>query len=527
TVSQKIIDESERERLIKIVKQKLPKESGAIIRTLANGISKEKIEEDLENVLNLWKKINLQITQYKDNESRLIYEDYGIGNSTFITISHITFCASLPFPGGNMSKIAFITLGCKANQFETQAMELLCREAGHQLVSSDGFADIYIVNSCAVTSNAGKKSRQEMRAARKRNPDALIAACGCYSQLAAKELLEAGDADLVGDNKDHRAFLDAVLEKDVGKTVFSDFAGFETLPAGNLDGRTRALLKIEDGCDNFCAYCIIPYLRGRVRSVTEDFALSEARRLSEEGFCEIVLTGIEIASYGKDLPGNPTLDQLIAAIAEAVPNTRLRLGSLEPRIVTDAFCENLAEHPNVCPHFHLSLQSGSDGVLKRMGRKYDTALFREVCHRLRKYFPDCAITTDIICGFPGETQEEFEETMAFCREIRFDKVHVFPYSIRTGTRAARMKDQLPRAEKESRARKLLSLCTSISAEILSEKVGNTYHVLFETQEDGVFTGYTENYHPFAMEGADLSGKILPVRVEGVDGEKLTGSPMHP
>ena len=423
-----------------------------------------------------------------------------------------------------MSKIAFITLGCKANQFETQAMELLCREAGFDVVSSDDFSDIYIVNSCAVTSNAGKKSRQEMRAARKRNPDALVAACGCYSQLAAKELLEAGDADLVGDNKDHRAFLKAVFEKAVGKTVFSDFSGFEALPAGNLDGRTRALLKIEDGCDNFCAYCIIPYLRGRVRSVEEAFAVSEARRLSEEGFSEIVLTGIEIASYGKDLPGHPTLDTLIAAIAAAVPGTRLRLGSLEPRIVTDAFCENLAAYSNLCPHFHLSLQSGSDGVLKRMGRKYDTALFREVCHRLRKYFPDCAITTDIICGFPGETQEEFEETMAFCREIRFDKVHVFPYSIRTGTRAARMKDQIPRTEKESRARTLLALCSSISGEILSEKVGNVYQVLFETEENGFFTGYTENYHPFRMKGDNLSGKILKVRVDGVDGDHLFGSP---
>lgn len=423
-----------------------------------------------------------------------------------------------------MHRIAFITLGCKANQFETQAMELLCREAGYQVVSSDDFADIYIINSCAVTSNAGKKSRQEMRAARKRNPEALVAACGCYTQLAAKELLSSGDADLVGDNRDHRAFLQAVWNKLSGQTVFSDFVGFEPLPAGNLAGRTRALLKIEDGCDNFCAYCIIPYLRGRVRSVSEDYAVAEACRLSAEGFSEIVLTGIEIASYGKDLPGQPTLDTLVCSIAKAVPATRLRLGSLEPRIITDDFCKALAAHPNVCPHFHLSLQSGSDGVLKRMGRKYDTALFREVCSRLRRYFPDCAITTDIICGFPGETPVEFEETMSFCRDIRFDKVHVFPYSIRTGTRAARMPEQIPRAEKERRARTLLALCSGISSEILQEKHGNYYYVLFETEENGMFLGYTENYHSFAMAGENLSGKVCKVQVEGLEGDRLTGSP---
>jgi len=419
-------------------------------------------------------------------------------------------------------RIAFITLGCKTNQFETQAMELLAREAGLEVVDSDREADLYIVNSCAVTANAGKKSRQEMRAARKRNPSATIAACGCYTQLAADELLQSGDADLVSDNRDHKAFLQAALEKAGGK-LFTGEEFFEALPAGNLAGRTRALLKIEDGCNNFCTYCVIPYLRGRVRSADPDFLLSEAGRLSEEGFREIVLTGIEIASYGIDLAGKPTLGRLIADLCQAAPSSRFRLGSLEPRTVTEEFCSLLSPLSNLCPHFHLSLQSGCDKTLKAMNRHYDTALFREVVLRLRRFFPGCAVTTDIITGFPGETEEDFAATLAFAKEMRFDKVHVFPFSARKGTRAVRLPDQVLRETREERGRILNRACSAIAAEALQHHIGQTYRVLFETPEpDGFYLGYTENYHPFKAKGTELSGKLFPVVVEGVEGETLIG-----
>jgi len=420
-------------------------------------------------------------------------------------------------------RIAFITLGCKTNQFETQAMELLAREAGLEVTDPDREADIYIVNSCAVTANAGKKSRQEMRAARKRNPAATVAACGCYTRLASDELLESGDADLISDNRDHRAFLDAVLEKARG-ALFTEKECFELLPAGNLAGRTRALLKIEDGCNNFCTYCVIPYLRGRVRSAAPDYLLSEAGRLSEEGFREIVLTGIEIASYGTDLPGKPSLGSLISSLCRIAPASRFRLGSLEPRTVTEEFCSLLAPLGNLCPHFHLSLQSGCDKTLKAMNRHYDTALFREVVARLRRYFPACAITTDIITGFPGETEEDFQATLHFAEEMRFDKVHVFPFSARKGTRAVRLPDQVLRETREERGRILNRVCTAIAAEALKNHIGRQYRVLFETVEaDGRFLGYTENYHPFKASGTDLAGRLLPVRVEGIEGEALVGS----
>ena len=422
-----------------------------------------------------------------------------------------------------MSTIAFITLGCKTNQFETQAMELLCRDRGLTVVDPDQPADIYIVNSCAVTSNAGKKSRQELHAARRRNPSALIAVCGCYAELAREELISSGDADVVSGNKDHQAFLDAVLEKEKTLVMSEEkAASFENLPAGNLAGRTRALLKIEDGCTNFCAYCIIPYLRGRVRSIDPAFAESEVRRLSAEGFREIVLTGIEIASYGLDLPDKPTLADLILRLSSAAGDTRLRLGSLEPRTVTEDFCRKLAPLSNLCPHFHLSLQSGCDTVLRRMGRKYDTALFTEVVERLRRTFPNAAVTTDIITGFPGETDEEFQTTCDFCEKIRFDKVHVFPYSIRTGTRAARMENQIPRAEKERRARVLGRLTAAISEEVLNREIGREAVVLFESEENGVTSGYTENYHLFTLPESGLTGRVARVRIEKVDDHALTG-----
>ena len=355
---------------------------------------------------------------------------------------------------------AFHTLGCKVNQYETQAMEELLLAKGHTLVPFEEKADVYIINSCTVTAVSDKKSRQAVRQARRRAPEAVVALCGCYPQVSPEEAAKL-DADLIGGSGDRQGFLD-LLESMAGrkeKTVTVDNAlhrrAFEALPAGGLEGRTRAMLKAEDGCTNFCAYCIIPYARGPVRSLPLDQAEEEARRLAAAGYRELVLTGIELSSYGRDLPGRPSPAELIEKVCQAAPQLRVRLGSLEPRTVTEEFCQRLKALPNLCPHFHLSLQSGCDATLARMKRKYDTARFYESAALLRKHFDNPGITTDLIVGFPGETEEEFSQTLDFIRKCAFSQMHIFPYSRRQGTPAAAMPGQLSNAEKAQRAQRCL------------------------------------------------------------------------
>ncbi len=414
-------------------------------------------------------------------------------------------------------KYAVYTLGCKVNQYETQAIEALLRERGFEPAEKD--ADVVIVNTCAVTAESGRKSRQAIRRLQSKNPGALTAVCGCFSQLEPEEISALG-ADIVFGSGDKRAFVDAIVKAMPARNVDDPFRRrvFEPLPAGAVSGRTRAMLKIEDGCDNFCTYCVIPYTRGRVRSLPLEDCAKAAGDLAARGFKEIVVTGIEIASYGKDLPGKPGLADAIEAAAQAAPEVRIRLGSLEPTVVTEEFCRRLAALGNVCPHFHLSLQSGCDDTLKRMNRKYDTAAFYAVCERLRKYFPGCGLTADLICGFPGESEADFAGTLAFIEKCGFLFVHAFPYSVRPGTRAADMPDQLDRAEKEDRVRRAGEVIARMRRRYLESWVGKSVEVLFEN----VHMGHSGQYCPVRVEAAAERGTVRSVHVTGTDGESLFG-----
>ena len=328
-------------------------------------------------------------------------------------------------------KIGFYTLGCKVNQYETQAMEQMLLSMGHETGTLKDACQAYIINTCSVTAVADKKNRAVIRRVRRENPEAVLAVCGCYTQHAA-EKLEGLGIDVVGGSAQRQEFLEKVLEavETRQKATVLDTAlkrrGFEVLPAGGLEGRTRAMLKVQDGCVNFCSYCIIPYTRGPVRSAPLELAVEQARELKRQGYREIVITGIEVASWGVDLPGKPSLETLIAGVCRAVPDLRVRLGSLEPRIITEDFCAQMAQLPNLCPQFHLSMQSGCDTVLARMRRKYDTARYLESVELLYDSFPGCAVTTDMIVAFPGETEAEFAESLSFIQKCRFADMHIFP-----------------------------------------------------------------------------------------------------
>ena len=369
-----------------------------------------------------------------------------------------------------MMKIAFYTLGCKANQFETQALERLFTEHGHEIVPFDDFADVYVVNTCTVTAMSDRKSRTAARRCKKINPEAKLILCGCYAQVKAEEAKEACGADAVIGTPDKSRIVSIVeeLAPDGVRDLWHEAPPlFDLLPAGGLSGRTRALLKIQDGCKNFCTYCLIPFARGPERSMPFDLAVEEAQKLAVEGYREIVLTGIEISAYGRDLPGRPGLITLIEALCKAAPGCRIRLGSLEPRTVTEDFARRCAALPNLCPHFHLSLQSGCDKTLHNMNRHYTAAEYKTACDLLRQYMPLCGLTTDLIVGFPGETEEDFAESLRFVERCGLGKVHVFPYSRREGTPAAARPDQTPGPVKTDRAARLAEVCDGIRDEILA------------------------------------------------------------
>ena len=422
-------------------------------------------------------------------------------------------------------KIAFYTLGCKANQFETQALERLFAERGHEIVPFDGFADVYVVNTCTVTALSDKKSRNAARRCKKCNPAARLVLCGCYAQVNPQEARALCGADAVIGTPDKSRVVSIVeeLAPDGVRDLWHEAPPlFDVLPAGGLSGRTRALLKVQDGCRNFCTYCLIPFARGPERSMPFDTAVSEARRLAEEGYREIVLTGIEISAYGRDLPGRPGLISLIEALCQAAPGCRIRLGSLEPRTVTEDFARRCAALPNLCPHFHLSLQSGCDRTLRAMNRHYTAGEYKAACGLLRQYLPGCGLTTDLIVGFPGETREDFEESLRFVTECGLGKVHVFPYSRRQGTRAASMPGQLSQAEKAARSQQAIRVCRALEQKDLEARVGQTYDVLFEQQEDGWFTGHIPEYCLVKARGEDLHNRVLPVKITGFEEETLIG-----
>ena len=423
-------------------------------------------------------------------------------------------------------RVAICTLGCKVNQYETQAMEQELLRRGHTLADFEEEADAYVVNTCSVTAVSDKKSRQMLRRAKKRNPAAVVAACGCYSQTHTEEAEGLG-IDLVAGSGDRMNFLD-LLEQAAQERrciVQVDEAlkrrDFEVLPAGGMAERTRAMLKVEDGCVNFCSYCIIPYARGPIRSLPMEEARRQLLQLSAEGYREVVITGIEICGYGKDLKDGTDIVDLIEMAAETAPDMRIRLGSLEPRTVTEEFCRRLSKCENLCPHFHLSLQSGSDATLKRMNRKYDTARFMESVELLRAHFPGVAITTDLITGFPEETEEEFSETLRFIRAVGFADMHIFPYSIRPGTPAAKMA-QVEKSVKEERAARAAAVAAEMHREYLLSCVGQTFEVLFEQEKAGRFMGHAKNYMPVSLEGTDLHNKVLSVEITALHGDGLTG-----
>ena len=423
-------------------------------------------------------------------------------------------------------RIAIYTLGCKVNQYETQAMEQELLRRGHTLVPFETAADGYIVNTCSVTAVSDKKSRQMIRRCRKLNPAAVVAACGCYVQTHAAEAASL-DIDLIAGTGDRMAFLDlfeqAARERQP-LTLLDDALRrreFEILPAGGMAQRTRAMLKVEDGCVNFCTYCIIPYARGPVRSLPKTAAVAQTAQLRQEGYRELVLTGIEISGWGHDLKTGETLIDLLEAVSAAAGDMRLRLGSLEPRTVTEDFCRRAAQLPNLCPHFHLSLQSGCDDTLRRMNRKYDTARFYESVTLLRRYFDRPAITTDLICGFPGETEAEFDATLSFIEKCGFAAMHIFPYSIRPGTKAAVM-EQVPSAVKEQRAGRAAQAAETMRQAYLQGCVGRVYPVLFEQEKDGYYTGHAPNYCEVGVRANDLHNKVIDVKITGVNGEMLIG-----
>lgn len=425
-------------------------------------------------------------------------------------------------------KYAFYTLGCKVNQYETQAMEQWLTAAGHTVGSFEEPCDCYIVNTCTVTAVADKKNRAVIRRCRRENPDAVIGVCGCYSQHAPEAVRSLG-VDVIGGSGGRREFVELMLSAMESKTQAERLDNalrrreFEILPAGGLEERTRAMLKVQDGCVNFCSYCIIPYTRGPVRSAPVDVAVSQAQALALRGYREIVVTGIEIASWGADLPGKPAVTELIEAVCTAVPALRVRLGSLEPRIVTEDFCRRLSRLPNLCPQFHLSMQSGCDTVLQRMRRKYDTARYFESVCLLRKWFPDCAVTTDMIVAFPGETEEEFAQSLAFIRKCGFAEMHIFPYSRRPGTPADKMPGQHNNAVKEARSRAAIAVAEEMSRAYQEALIGSVQSVLFEDMEDGLFTGHAPNYVKVYVPGEGLHNQVRRVRITGLYKDGLTGS----
>jgi threonylcarbamoyladenosine tRNA methylthiotransferase MtaB len=424
-------------------------------------------------------------------------------------------------------KVSIQTLGCKVNQYETQAIELLLEQRGHVLVFGDEAADAYIVNSCTVTASSDKKSRQAVRQAKRKSPDALVALCGCYPQVSQKEA-EALGVDLIAGTGNRENFV-TLLEQawdEKSKLISVDDAMkrrvFEQLPGGSLRERTRAMLKVEDGCTNFCAYCIIPYARGPVRSLPLHDTVQEARRLSEEGYREIVLTGIELSSWGKDWNSGETLSDLIEAVCHAAPGCRIRLGSLEPRTITEEFCERISKLYNLCPHFHLSLQSGCDETLRRMNRKYDTARYLESVNLLRKWFISPGITTDLIVGFPGETEDEFRQTLDLIGRCRFSGMHIFPYSPRKGTPAASMDGQLKNREKAERSKQAEKLAIEMEQAYLAAFIGRETQVLLEEEKDGFWRGHSGEYVLVFVRGNELHNHICRVRITEVGEGMLYG-----
>nr|WP_300094597.1 tRNA (N(6)-L-threonylcarbamoyladenosine(37)-C(2))-methylthiotransferase MtaB [Sedimentibacter sp.] len=427
--------------------------------------------------------------------------------------------------------VSFTTLGCKVNQFETEAMSELLEKEGFEVVQ-DSVSDIYIINTCAVTNESERKSRQFINKAKRINKDAIVVAVGCSVQLHGEKISRDTTADIIIGTK-NKGNIGKLLKEKISnmeqesETLIENFHGqecFEELKISSVHDKTRANIKIQDGCSQFCSYCIIPYVRGPIRSRNHDDIVNEVKEIAANGYKEIVLNGIHISSYGKEIREQDALIRLIEDMNNVEGIERIRLGSLEPNLITEDFIRRYSALEKTCDHFHLSLQSGSNSVLERMNRKYTAEQYKKNVELIRKYMPNAGITTDIIVGFPGETEEEFNETMEFVKAIRFSRIHVFKYSIREGTKAAEMNNQVDDTVKSQRSKVLIELGEEISNEFMSEFVGKDVSVLVETEKDeNLFEGYTTNYLKVLLKSdINIRNTIVDVHVKNIRNDYLTG-----
>ena len=429
-----------------------------------------------------------------------------------------------------MKKVAFYTLGCKVNQYETEAMLEMFEKDGYEQVGSEDYADVYVINTCTVTHMSDRKSRQYIRRMKKKNPDAIIAVVGCYSQVSPEEILSIDEVNLVMGTNDRKKIVEEVKKIDASRKVSTvddimKVKAFEEIEINKTNGKTRAFLKIQDGCDRYCSYCIIPYARGRVRSRDLESIVKEVENLAANGYKEVVLTGIHVASYGKDIKETDIkLLDVIKQINDIEGIERIRLSSVEPILFTDEFVEAVSAMDKVCPHYHLSLQSGCDETLKRMKRRYTTEEYKTIVDRLRAAIPNVSITTDVIVGFPGETNEEFDKTYEFLKDIELTHMHIFKYSPRKGTPAATMENQVDPSTKHERSEKLLQLNEENFKKFGQKMLDKEFNVLFEQKVgDNKFEGLTENYVKVIVESdKDLSEQILKVKITDVKNEFLEG-----
>ncbi len=421
--------------------------------------------------------------------------------------------------------VSFYTLGCKVNQYESNAMEQKFIENGYSAAKSGDIADIYVVNTCSVTNVAERKSRQMMRRAKQINPSAIIVVCGCYAQVAKEEIEKMPEVDIViGINEKNNivSIVEEFIKEKEKITLVEDVSNqkeFLDFGSTTYTEKNRAVIKVQDGCNMFCSYCIIPYARGRIRSRQIASVVEEVENIAKEDIKEVVVTGIHVASYGKDLEEDVGLIDLLEEINKVNGIERIRLSSLEPTIITKDFLDRLIKLEKICDHFHLSLQSGCDKTLKAMNRKYDTKTYREVVDLIRNYYPNAAITTDIIVGFPGETDEDFEECYKFAEEIKFYMMHVFKYSPRKGTPAAKRDDQIDGNIKEERSNRLIELSSKLQNEYNEMYVGKEVKVLIEELEDGYFKGHTTNYIEVFAKGKkekDYINSIVNVKIKNAD-----------
>lgn len=423
-------------------------------------------------------------------------------------------------------KIAFITLGCKVNLYDTEAMAELFTEKGYEVVDFEEYADVYLINTCTVTNLGDKKSRQMIRRAKRINPNSVVVATGCYAQVASEEVAKIEGINIVIGTKNRSEIVETVenyvAENGVVNNV-SDIMGekeFEPLQISRLTNRTRAYIKIQEGCNRYCTYCIIPYARGPIRSRKPEEVVEEVKKLAENGFKEVVLTGIHVASYGLDL-GNITLADIIEKVHSVDGIERIRFSSMEPLAIDNEFVARMSKLPKVCDHYHLSLQSGCNRTLKRMNRKYNAEQYAEACERLRNAFPNVAITTDIIVGFPDETEEDFKESLAFAERMKLDKIHTFPYSPKKGTPAAKMKNQISGDVKSQRSKEMIALSDKMNIDFLNNNIGKTVPVLFEDMENGFWQGHTTNYiKVLAKSDENLNNKIVDVKLDKIHGVEI-------